>query len=266
MRNLVVVFCVVAGMTGLGGCGGKASSNKLTLAGSTAFTPVAQKLADAFKAKHAGVTIDIQSVGSGVGIKNVNDGIADVGMADLPEIPEEAKALKAFSVSRDGIAVVVHPSNGVTSLSMEQVAKIFSGEITNWKDVGGADAEITVICRATGSGSRVTFDTLVKIKGKVTRSAQEQSSNGACRGEVAKNPKAISYVTFVQVDASVKALKLGGVDPKIETVKDGKYGIAAIDYLLTKGEPTGLAKEFIDFVMGAEGQKIILDCGLAPVK
>lgn len=263
MRKLALGLCLVAG---LAGCGGRGDKNHLTIAGSTAFAPVAQKLADAFKAKHAGVTIDIQSVGSGVGIKNVNDGIADIGMADLPEIPAEAKALKAFDVSRDGIAVVVHPKNTVASLSKAQVAKIFTGEITNWKDVGGEDAAITVVCRAVGSGSRVTFDTLVGIKGKVAKSAQEQSSNGACRGEVAKNPNAISYVTFVQVDASVKALSLDGVEPKILGVKDGKYGIAATDYLLSKGEPAGLAKEFIDFVLSADGQKIILGEGLAPAK
>lgn len=262
MKRLALAACMAAAIAG---CGGK-SAGKLTLAGSTAFEPVAKKLAEAFKATHPDAKFEIQAVGSGVGIKNVNDGVADIGMADLPELPAEAKALKSFSVSRDGIAVVVNPSNTVSALSMDQVAKIFTGEITNWKDVGGSDAPITVVCRAAGSGSRKTFDTLVKVAGKVTKSAQEQSSNGACRGEVAKNPGAISYVTFALVDSSVKGLKLDGVEPRIDDVKSSKYPIAATDYLLTKGDPTGLAKEFIDFVLGPEGQKIILGEGLAPVK
>jgi phosphate transport system substrate-binding protein len=266
MRKLALSVCVLAGTVGLTGCGGKSSSNHLTIAGSTAFTPVAQKLADAFKAKRPGVTVDIHSVGSMVGIKNVNDGACDVGMADLADLPAEAKALKSFTVSRDGIAVVVHPTNAVSDLSMDQVSKIFDGTIKNWSEVGGADKAITVICREESSGSRKTFDTIVKVKGRVTKAAQFQNSNGACRAAVSSDPNAVSYVTMVQVDASVKSLSIDHVAPKIESVQQGKYLIAATDFLLTKGEPAGLAKEFIDFALSDEGQKLIRESGLIPVK
>ncbi|MEK7467255.1 MAG: phosphate ABC transporter substrate-binding protein [Planctomycetota bacterium] len=266
MRTLALAVCAVAGIVGSCGCGGRTSTNHLTIAGSTAFTPVAQKLADAFKAKHAGVTIDIHSVGSMVGIKNVNDGACDVGMADLADLPAEAKGLKSFTVSRDGIAVVVNPANPVSGLGMDQIAKIFDGSITNWKDVGGADKSITVICREESSGSRKTFDAIVKVKGKVTKTAQFQNSNGACRTAVASDPNAISYVTMVQVDASVKSLAIDKVAATIDSVREGKYTIAATDFLLTKGEPTGLAKEFIDFTLSDEGQKLIRESGLIPVK
>ncbi len=266
MRKLALAALMVAGAIGVGGCGGKSDAKHLTIAGSTAFTPVAQKLADAFKAKRPGVTVDIHSVGSMVGIKNVNDGACDVGMADVADLPAEAKSLKAVIISRDGIAVVVNPANSVSDLTLEQVAKIFDGSISNWKDVGGADKAITVICREESSGSRKTFDSIAKVKGKVTKAAQFQNSNGACRAAVASDPNAISYVTMVQVDASVKALSIGGAAAKIESVREGKYTIVATDYLLTKGEPSGLSKEFIEFALSEEGQKLIKEAGLIPVK
>lgn len=266
MRKLALAVLLGGCLTGLGSCGGKSSANHLTIAGSTAFTPVVQKLADAFKAKRAGVTVDIHSVGSMVGIKNVNDGACDLGMADLADLPPEAKALKSVVVSRDGIAVVVNPANPVSGLTMDQVSKIFDGSISNWKEVGGPDKAITVICREESSGSRKTFDAVVKVKGRVTKSAQFQNSNGACRAAVASDPNAISYVTMVQVDSSVKALSIDGIAAKPEAVREGKYVIVATDYLLTKGDAAGLAKDFIDFALSDEGQKLIRDAGLIPVK
>jgi phosphate transport system substrate-binding protein len=254
----LVAFC---------GCGGgNSKTNHLTIAGSTAFTPVAQKLADAFKARHPGVTIDVHSLGSMVGIKSTNEGACDIGMADLVELPNEAKSLKSVAVARDGIAVVVHPTNTVSDLTMDQIVGIFSGAITNWKDVGGKDAQITVICREESSGTRKSFDTISKVKGKVTKAAQFQNSNGACRAAVASDPNAVSYVTLVQADASVKRLKVAGVVAAIESVKDGSYPFAATDFLLTKQEPAGLAKEFIDFTLSAEGQKLVREADLIPVK
>jgi phosphate transport system substrate-binding protein len=248
------------------GCDSGSAGGHVTVAGSTAFAPVVEKLAAAFKAKRPGSKVEVHAVGSMVGLKNLADGACDVAMADLPDIPPEAAGFKAVTLSMDGISVVVHPKNAVTGLTLDQVSKIFDGTITNWKEVGGADVAITVVCREENSGSRKTFDTIAKIKGRVTKKAQFLNSNGACRSAVASDPNAISYVTMVQVDASVRPLSIGGVESKIENVKSGAYPIVALDYFMTKGDPAGLSKEFIDFALSAEGQKIISDAGLIPVK
>ncbi|NUN49100.1 MAG: phosphate ABC transporter substrate-binding protein [Candidatus Brocadiae bacterium] len=264
MRLFAGVLLGLAALTGCGG--GERKANHLTVAGSTAFTPVAQKLADAFKARRPGVTIDVHSLGSMVGIKSTNEGGCDIGMADLVELPETAKSLKSFAVARDGIAVVVHPNNPVSGLTAAEIGGIFDGTIANWKDVGGPDAVITVICREESSGTRRSFDTIAKVKGRVTKSAQFQNSNGACRAAVASTPNAISYVTLVQTDPSVKLLKVDGVEPTIESVRAGSYPFAATDFLLTREDPAGLSKEFIDFALSPEGQKLIVEAGLIPVK
>ena len=263
----LVMLLVLAPLIVAAGCGSKGSkANTITIAGSTAFAPVADKLAKAFEAKNPGVKIDVHSIGSIVGIKSTNEGSCDIGMADLVELPATAAALKSTAISRDGIAVVVHPGNPVKGLTKDQITKIFDGTISNWKDVGGADHGISVIAREESSGTRSSFDKILGIKGRLTKTAQFQNSNGACRTSVATDPNAIAYVSFVLVDASVHALAIDGVEATIQNVRDGKFPIAATDFLLTKGEPTPLAKSFIDFALSPEGQKLIADAGLIPLK
>ncbi|MBI2923730.1 MAG: phosphate ABC transporter substrate-binding protein [Planctomycetes bacterium] len=269
MRRFLAVLAAGFLAAGLlaAGCGSRGSqSNKLTLAGSTAFAPVADKLAKGFQAKNPNVKIDIHSIGSIVGIKSTNEGSCDIGMADVVELPATAASLKSTAISRDGIAVVVHPGNPVKGLTKDQVMKIFDGTFSNWADVGGADHAISVIAREESSGTRSAFDRILGIKGRLTKSAQFQNSNGACQLAVATDPHAIGYVSFVMVDASVHALAVDGVEATIQNVRDGKFPISATDFFLTRGEPTPLAKSFIEFALSPEGQKLIADAGLIPLK
>jgi len=263
MRAFLIAVCLGAV---LAGCRQSGKADHIQIAGSTAFGPTADKLAKAYIAKHPGVRIDIQANGSMVGINSAKDGTADIGMADIPELPPEAQGLKSVIVAKDGIAVVVHPSNAAGDLTLEQVGKIFSGAITNWKDLGGPDHAITAIVRENSSGTRKSFDKILGITGKVPKTLISYDSNGSIRTAVANDPHAISYVTIALVDKSVKPLKIAGVEPKNENVVAGKYPISRPVFLLTRGEPQLLTKAYIDFAMSPEGQKIISDDGLIPVK
>ncbi|MCC6739712.1 MAG: phosphate ABC transporter substrate-binding protein [Planctomycetia bacterium] len=265
MKKLVMAL-VVAVPAFTAGCGKSGDPNHLTVAGSTAFADVAKKEADAFKKTRAAANIEVQSTGSMVGIKNLADGVCDIAMADLPDVPSEAKDFKSFVVAKDGLAVIVHPKNPVASLTVEQVGKIFSGATTNWKDLGGEDAEITVVVREENSGGRKAFDKECGITGKVSGKAQSQTSSGALRTSVASNPHAIGYVATVKVDSTVKAVHIGGVAPTTENVIAGKYPLFVTVYLFTKGEPAGLAKDYIEYTLSPEGQKVIKDSGMIPVK
>lgn len=265
MRTWILAAAMAATVS-VAGCGKKGDPNHLSVAGSTAFADVAKKEADAYRKTHAAANIEVQSTGSMVGIKNLADGVCDIAMADLPDVPAEAKEFKAHIVAKDGLAVIVHPKNPVTSLTVEQIGKIFSGAISNWKDVGGADGEITVVVREENSGGRKAFDRACGITGKVSAKAQAQTSSGALRTAVASNPNAIGYVATVKVDSTVRAIGVGDAAPTNENVNAGKYPLYVVIYLFTKGDPTGLAKEYIDFTLSPEGQKVIRDSGMIPVK
>lgn len=263
-RALALLALLAAATSSLSGCESWSFSNHLTIAGSTAFAPVVDRLAHAFEQRNPGVRIDVHSLGSMVGIKSTRDGACDIGIADLVELPPSAASLTAVPVSRDGIAVVVHPSNPVRNLTVRQVADVFTGKVVNWKDLGGPDQPITVVAREKGSGTRSAFEKSVKVK--ISETVQTQNSNGACRTAVASDPNAISPVSLVLVDSSVRALQIEGVDATIENVRNGSYRIAATDFMLTKGEPQGRAKAFIEFALSAEGQKLIAEAGLVPIR
>lgn len=245
---------ILAGLI-FGGCGQKLSGT-ITEAGSTTVQPVAEKLAAAFKRKHPDVTITIQGGGSSVGIKATADGTVDIGAASRDLKPDEPKLVKHL-LARDGIAIIVHPSNPVTALTKEQVIKIFSGEITNWNQVGGNNSAITVISREEGSGTRTAFEEMVMGKTLITPKAILQPSNGAVRTAVSATPLSIGYISLGYVDKTVKALEIDGVAPTAENCKAGTYPIVRPLYFLTKEQPTGLVKDFIDFCLGPEGQKIV---------
>jgi len=176
--------------------------------------------------------------------------------------------LKPFVIAKDSVAIVVHPENPVSELTMEQVAKIFAGEINNWKEVGGEDAEIRVITREEGSGTRETFEKFVMrpLHLEITADASVKPSNGEVRATVATDKNAIGYISLGYVDESVKALKIDGVEPTVEKVLSGEYPITRNLYLITKGEPEPLEKAFIDFVLSEEGQKIVEELGYIPVQ
>ncbi|HPM41068.1 MAG TPA: phosphate ABC transporter substrate-binding protein, partial [bacterium] len=224
MRSRIAVIAVLlaasAVLAGSSGCS-RPSRQQLTLAGSTAFQPFAEKLAEHYLELNPQVQINVQGGGSAVGIQSAISGAAEIGMADLVEIPAEARSLDAVVVARDGIAIIVHPSNPVASLTSDQERAIFSGRVANWKEVGGEDAPIRVISREEGSGTRRSFDKLVLKGEKLAAGALFQNSNGTCREAVASDPNAIGYVSIGLVNDKVKALSYDGVHPTNEDVKKG---------------------------------------------
>ena len=245
-------------------------SGSLNVAGSTTVQPLAERLAEAFSAQHPGVVIDVKGGGSSVGIKSAGQGTVDIGMASREVKDSELKefpGLKVYRIAVDGVAIVVNPAVGVSGLSKQQVQGIFSGAIANWREVGGADAPIIVVAREEGSGTREFFQQYFMGADKVILDkAILQSSNGAVRTTVASTPNSIGFLSFGYVDQSVKALRLDGVAPTEANVQSGAYGAWRYLNLLTRGQPAGLAKAWIDFILSPEGQQIVVKEGYLGVK
>jgi len=254
-------------LMGFMGCiGGEKELKTLSLAGSTTVEPIASKAAEVYMEKHPDVKVTVQGGGSGTGIKMVGEGTVDIGNASR-KIKDKEKDLYpdlvGTIIAYDGIAIVVHPSNPVENLTKQQLQDIYAGKITNWKEIGGEDREIVVVTRAEGSGTRDTFIELVMNKGKVeeTSRALQKPSNGAVKATVAGNESAIGYIGLGYVDDTVKPVKINNILPSSETVKNGTYPISRALYMYTKGEPSGVTKEFIDFVLSKEGQNIVEEIG-----
>jgi phosphate transport system substrate-binding protein len=245
--------------------GAAAGSGTITLAGSTSVQPFAEKWAETYQARNPGVQINVQGGGSTAGVKAAESGAAQIGMCSRELKPEEASVLTATIVARDGETIIVHPSLSVSDLTVDQVRGIYAGEITYWKQVGGPDLEITVVTREMGSGARGAFEDLVMGKEKkIASSALVQDSQGAVRQMVSSAPAAIGYVSHGVVDPSVKGLKLNGVEPNPDTIKSGRYPLVRPFLFLTKGAPSGRAKEFIEWVLGPDGQAVARKEGLFP--
>jgi phosphate transport system substrate-binding protein len=262
-RKTIGVFVLVIILLLLAGCG-KAKTS-ITLAGSTAFQPFAEKLAEQYMSTHQNASITVQGGGSAVGVQSAISGAAQIGMADLVELPPEAKQLTATVVARDGIALVLNPDNKVTNLTMQQVREIFNGRIKNWKEVGGANAPITVVSREAGSGTRSSFEQIVK-EISLTKDALIQDSNGTIRETVSNDPNAIGYLSHGLLNEKIKAIKIDDQECTTELITAGSYKLVRPIYLLVKGTPQGEAKNFIDYILSAEGQTTIKSNGLIPAK
>ena len=242
----------------LSGCSSIGSSGEITEAGSTTVQPLAELLANAYMEKHPDVNIIIQGGGSSVGVKSAAEGTIDIGATSRELKESEADTVISFVIAKDGIAIVVHPDNPIADLSKEQVKRIFAGEITNWSDVGGSDAGINVVAREEGSGTRAAFEELVMgEESLIINRAILQPSNGAIRTTVAGDANAIGFLSFGYLDDNTKALAIDGVTATVETALDGSYPVVRPLLFVTKTEPEGLVKDFIDFVLGPEGQKIV---------
>ncbi len=241
-------------------------SGELTIAGSTTVLPINQECARILMEKNPALRISVSGGGSGHGIKAVGAGEIDIGAASRDVKSKEMETypdLKPVGIGKDSVAIVVHPSNPVSELTMEQVSKIFSGEITNWKEVGGADEGIRVITREEGSGTREVFEKFVMkpSEKEIAGKASVKPSNGEVRATVSGDENSIGYISLGYVDPSVKAVKIDGVEATVENVLSDKYPIVRTLYLITKGEPGELEKAFIDFVLSEEGQKVVEDMG-----
>lgn len=260
---LIPVALLLVAVGALAGCGG-ATEGTITIAGSTTVQPLAEKLAGVFEEDNPDASILVQGGGSSVGVTAAADGTVDIGAASR-ELKESEPALVKHLLARDGVAIVVHPSNEVTGLTTEQVRDIFAGVITNWNEVGGTDKSITVIAREEASGTRAAFEELVMEDELITAEAILQISNGSLRMAVSTTPASIGFLSFGYLDSSVEALAIDGVEATAENAKDGSYPVVRPLYLLTKEEPEGLTKDFIDFCLGEDGQEIVSQEGYIAV-
>ena len=248
------------------GCISTEDTETISIAGSTTVLPVAQAAAEEYMNQHSNADIQVSGGGSGVGATSVIGGTADIGMLsrDLKASEKEGNTLKEFVVGKDGIALVGHPSNTASDLSLEQVKAIYQGTITNWKEVGGADSEIVLIGRDSSSGTREFFTEFILDKEDAAKEMQELNSNGAVAQAVSITPGAIGYVSLEYVDDSLKAFSIGGVAPTVDNVISGIYEINRPLLMITSGEPEGLAADYLAFILSEEGQQILKDSGFIP--
>lgn len=235
----------------------------ITVAGSTSVQPFAEILAEDYF-KKTGVNVNVQGGGSSAGAQAALTKVADIGTLSRDLTSDEAAALTQFVIAHDAIAIVVNPANPVSALTSDQVRGIFDGQITDWSQLGGPKGKITVISREEGSGTRSAFDELLMGKAELTPRALVQDSNGSVKQTVVQDPRAIAYISLGIVDSSVRAVTVDGVMPSVETVTKKEYGLVRPFLFTTNGAPEGSLKNFIDYVLGPEGQKILSDEGLVP--
>lgn len=240
------------------------NSNKITIAGSTSVQPVAEKLAAAYMAEHPNIKINVQGGGSGVGITSVQQGTVNIGTSS-ENVPANASNLNQTVIGKDGIAVIVNTANSVNGLTTAQLNGIFSGNITNWNQVGGSNAKIDVITREQGSGTRNNFQKIIMNGSQVMGGAIVQSSTEAVKQAVKGDPNAIGFISLSNMDSSVKAVTVDGVTISVQTVSDGSYKLQGPFLFLTKGQPKGNVADFINWVTGPEGQAIVKSTNTVPV-
>lgn len=279
LTGLIAATVLVASL-GMAGCGSSgsgsegdssASTGSVVIAGSTSVQPLSEAMAEVYMESNPDATVEVQGGGSGQGIKSIEEKIADIGSLSR-EVKEEEKASVAeeYVIAKDGVAVVVNSGVGVDDLTLEQIKGIYTGEITNWKDVGGDDKAITVVSREEGSGTRGAFTEITGVAeddvDNTTKDALVQPSTGAVKETIAKTPDSIGYVSLGALDDTVKTVKVEGTEATVDNVLSGDYKIQRPFVYVVNSEMSDAAKAFIDFALSDEGQKIVEENGFIPVK
>ena len=267
MKKIICIALAAVMALSLVACGGNNGlSGKVATDGSTSMEKVIGALKETFEGENAGVEVTYNPTGSGSGIKAVQEGRCDIGLSSRAlKAEEKEQGLVGTVLAYDGIAVIVNPENTVEDLTVEQIAAIYKGEITNWSEVGGIDAEIVLIGREAGSGTRGGFEEIVGVE-DLCQYRQELTSTGDVITAVSQNPGAIGYASLASVKDTVKAIKVGGVAPSDETVKDETYAIQRPFVLVTK-EGTALtetAQAFFDFITSEAAREVISAAGVVP--
>lgn len=275
MKNTMSKIAKITAVAALALCGAAASAEtKIVIDGSTTVGPISKAFADFYKENHAGVNITISESGSGNGVKSLMNNACDIANMSRFMKPAEFKSCVdkgilpvAHVVAFDGLAVVVNPKNPVKALTVAQIADIYTGKISNWKQLGGEDAKIVVVSRDTNSGTYETFNELVLKKAAITKDAEYVGSNGQARTRVNTTKNAIAYVGLGFVDDTVKPLSVEGILPTAKSVSTGKYPIARPLYMFTNGYPK-MGSDVYNFVtlhLSKEGREIVSDLGYIPV-
>jgi len=275
VKKTLVVLVALITIVGMVACnndnqsaaGSDNSSVTIDVVGSTSVTPAIELIAKTYEQEHPNVKVNIQGIGSTAGVNAAKDSTAEIGMAsrNLKE-SEEDYGLDEHILAFDGIAVVTHPSNTVDALDKDTITKIFNGEITNWKEVGGEDARIIVVSREEGSGTRGAFDDIMDLIEKndagdkyslIVDDAIIADGNGAVKANVASKKLAIGYVSLSYLDETVQPVKVDGVEASVANIINGEYKVSRPFLLLTKGSVNSDVQAFLDFALGAEGQELV---------
>ncbi len=262
IRVSISVVILTFAMSMMSACSQTASSGMI-VAGSTSVQPYAEVLAEEYMILNADSPIDIQGGGSSAGITAAQTQSADIGMSSR-SLKEDEQDLWSIEIAKDGLVLIVNPNNSIENLTLDQIRQIYTGTITEWSQLGGSSAKINLIAREEGSGTRSAFTELVMGEAEITPKAIVQDSNGSVMQLVAGDPNAIGFISMGLLNDEIKALNLDGIEATAENIMNGSYMLSRPFLFVTKDEPTGIAKSFIDFILSLEGQKLLSDEGLIP--
>ena len=255
-------FLLILVLTLAGACRASARHG-LTLAGSTSLQPLAEKWVEAYRGRHPELTISVQGGGSTAGVRAAYSGAAQIGLSSRALTAEEARRLRSITVARDGIALIVHPSNPLRDLSLHELRAIYSGRRTTWPNASRG-LPITIITREEGSGTRAAFESLVMAGEPIAARALVSDSTGAVNQMVGSDPAAIGYVSVGLVDAGVTPLELDGVEPTEHNIDSGRYPLVRPFLFVLAGEQEARTRAFIEWVVGPEGAVLTRGEGMLP--
>ena len=266
-RGYLVGALLVSMATALVSCR-SGNKQRVSMVGSNSLQPFVELLAEAFHHVKPDIQIEVQGPGSTVGLKALDSGIAEIAPCSRPLNEEEAGKFKSITVARDGLAIIVHPSNSVSGLTREQVQRMYAGEVTNWSQVGGPDKPVRVITRDEASGTRGAFEELVMKKKAISNQALVQESNGAIMELVSNDPAAVGYVSMglALVNEKLKSLPIDSTAPSVDGVRTGSYPLSRPFLFVYKDKIGPLAQQFVDFVLSDAGQMLLEKEGLVRAK